>query len=108
VSSGRVIYLAAGERREVEVPCGRTLMQAAVAAGIDGIVAECGGAAMCATCHIYVEPEHLSCLPLMAADEDEMLDCAAAPRTDRSRLACQLAMTPELDGIAVRIPESGP
>lgn len=89
----------------VEVPPGVSIMQAATGAGIDGIVAECGGCLMCATCHVYVEPGFASALPDLGPDEDEMLECTAAPRTPESRLSCQLVMTAGLDGISVRVPD---
>lgn len=66
-------------------------MRAAVTAGVPGIVGECGGQAMCATCHVLVRPEYLDGLPEISEDEDEMLDCTATPRDEaRSRLGCQI------------------
>ena len=65
-------------------------MRAAVTHGVAGIVGECGGQAMCATCHVYVREEYLDSVPPAAEDEEEMLDCTSAARLDRSRLGCQL------------------
>ena len=45
-----------GARREVDVPVGHSIMEGAVRHGIDGIVAECGGSATCATCHVFITP----------------------------------------------------
>ena len=64
-----------GVRREVEAPAGTTLMEAAVDNDVQGIVAECGGACSCATCHVYVEPEWAERLPPPEPQEDGMLDC---------------------------------
>src|SRR5437588_12774616 len=80
-------------------------MLAATRHGIDGIVAECGGNLMCATCHVYVDEVWLDRLPARAADEDEMLDETACPRKHNSRLSCQLVLDEELDGIVVALPE---
>ena len=52
-----------GEATEVTVEEGTSLMRAAVTNGIEGIVGECGGQAMCATCHVYVRPEFAGQLP---------------------------------------------
>nr|HAQ94239.1 ferredoxin [Afipia sp.] len=52
-----------GTTSQLDVPEGWSLMQAAVKNGIDGIVAECGGSCVCATCHVYVEQERLTELP---------------------------------------------
>jgi len=88
-----------------DVAPGTSLMRAAVLHGVAGIVGECGGQAMCATCHVYVREAYLDALPAMAEDEDEMLDCAVAPRDDdRSRLGCQLVLGPGLDEIEVDVP----
>ena len=88
-----------------DVPEGTSLMQAAVDLDIDGIVGECGGNAMCATCHVYVAPEVLSLLPAMADDEDEMLRCTTSERRPNSRLSCQIRATADLGGIVVDLPD---
>lgn len=95
-----------GSERRLEVQGGTTLMHAAVSNGVEGIVGECGGQAMCATCHVYVRPEYLNELPGPDEDEDEMLDCTTAERTDRSRLGCQIQVGAGLDAIVVDIPEA--
>ena len=81
-----------------------SVMQLAIAHGISEIVAECGGNAMCATCHVYVDDQWIDRLPAMTADEDSLLDGAAAERRPSSRLSCQLKLTPELDGLVLRLP----
>lgn len=66
---------------------------------------ECGGMAMCASCQVYVESEHM----LTEASEDEMamLDQAFFVKNN-SRLGCQIHMSPQLDGLIVRLaPENG-
>lgn len=95
-----------GNKENIEVPTGKRIMQAAVGAGVDGIVAECGGQAMCATCHVYVDLAWLDKLPEMTDDEDEMLDDTVSARTSESRLSCQIPVTDQLDGIVVRLPET--
>jgi ferredoxin, 2Fe-2S len=102
----RAIYVNPDDsREELDIDVGTSLMQAALAHGLDGIIAECGGSAMCATCHVFVDEADLGRLPDIQPDEDEMLDGTAVPREHNSRLSCQLVMSPELDGITVRLPE---
>jgi 2Fe-2S ferredoxin len=91
-----------GVSKTLEVRAGTTLMEAAVDNDVEGIVAECGGACSCATCHVYVDPEWLEKLPPREPQEDGMLDCVL-DRRESSRLSCQIVMTPELDGIVVRV-----
>lgn len=93
-----------GAETTVETDVPASLMHLAVTNDVPGIVGECGGNAMCATCHVYVAEGDLDRLPEMDEDEDEMLDGTAAPRTDRSRLGCQLVLGDLLDGITVEIP----
>lgn len=98
---------AEGRTYTVDVADGTSVMRAAVTESIPGIVGECGGQAMCATCHIYVRDAYLDILPEMGEDEDEMLDCTVSPRDpQRSRLGCQITVTADLDGLEVDIPES--
>jgi 2Fe-2S ferredoxin len=102
----KIVYLHPdGSRDVLDVPEGTSVMRAAVAHGVDGVVAECGGSAMCATCHVYVDPSDAERLPGVSDNEDEMLDCTACPREPGSRLSCQLVLTSALDGLVVRLPE---
>ena len=94
-----------GTEQGMEAPEGVSLMQAATGAGVAGIVAECGGQALCATCHVYVDAAWAECLPAPLAAELEMLECTAAERRPTSRLACQIALTAALDGLVVHVPE---
>ena len=97
---------ATGAQRTVQAQPGQSLMQAAIAANAPGIEGDCGGLLTCATCHVYVREPWLQQLPPMVADEDNMLDFAAAERRPNSRLSCQIALTPELDGLVVDLPAS--
>jgi 2Fe-2S ferredoxin len=93
-----------GKSECVDIGDGETAMQAATRHGLDGILAECGGNAMCATCHVYVDDAWLARLPGMADDEDALLDGTAAERRPASRLSCQIKITPELDGLVMTLP----
>ncbi|RYG07802.1 MAG: 2Fe-2S iron-sulfur cluster binding domain-containing protein, partial [Burkholderiales bacterium] len=68
-------------------------------------IGECGGAAMCGTCHVLVAEPWVDCLPPMSQNEDDMLECTAVPRQANSRLSCQLRMTDELDGLELSLPD---
>ena len=89
----------------VDADIGNSAMRAALAHGLDGILAECGGSAVCATCHVYVDEAWLAKLKPVGADEDELLDGTASERLPNSRLSCQIEMTSELDGLVLRLPE---
>lgn len=93
-----------GQRIKIDAKPGQSLMQAAVAAGIDGIEADCGGLMTCATCHVHVAPSWRDRLGAPDSDELAMLDFTAAPRSEGSRLSCQIRLTPELDGLTVELP----
>jgi 2Fe-2S ferredoxin len=94
-----------GQHERVEASDGESAMLAATRHGLDGIVAECGGNAMCATCHVYLEEAWLARLSPMGDDEDALLDGTAAERLPSSRLSCQIKLAPELDGLVLRLPE---
>jgi 2Fe-2S ferredoxin len=94
---------ASAPRRSISGQSGQSLMRAALAAGIDGIAADCGGVLSCATCHVVVAPEWAARLPAPGADEDAMLEMTAAPREPNSRLSCQIVLAPELEGLVARV-----
>jgi ferredoxin, 2Fe-2S len=95
-----------GARQVLDVPVGTSVMRAAILNGVEGIVAECGGEMMCATCHVYVEEAQLKQTPLQSDDEKAMLEFTASDRRPNSRLSCQLVVTPEMDGLVVHLPET--
>ncbi len=100
----KVVFLQPdGVRREVEAPAGITLMEAARLNGIAGVVAQCGGACACATCHVYVAAAWFDRLEPPEDMELGMLETAWEPR-ENSRLSCQVQLTPQLDGLEVRVP----
>jgi 2Fe-2S ferredoxin len=96
---------ADGKSDRVETSGDESAMQAATRHGLDGILAECGGNAMCATCHVYIDAAWLARLSAMADDEYALLDGTTAERLPNSRLACQIMITPALDGLVLRLPE---
>jgi ferredoxin, 2Fe-2S len=96
---------ASGVSRKVEVPVGMSVMQAALNHKVDGILGECGGNCMCATCHAYVEPPFLDQIPAAKENEKFMLSIAAEGPGSNSRLSCQIKMRDDLDGIVIRLPK---
>ena len=103
----RVVFIQpSGESHTVDVASGTSLMTAAVKHGVDGIIGECGGVCMCATCHIYVREEFLAKLPPIKDTEEAVLEVTNAERLPNSRLSCQIKMTPDLDGLTVEVPPS--
>ncbi|MCB1397728.1 MAG: 2Fe-2S iron-sulfur cluster binding domain-containing protein [Rhodobacter sp.] len=95
-----------GSERSADVPAGRNLMEAAVAANIPGVIGECGGTLSCATCHVYVDDAWRAKVGGPGDFEEAMLDVTEAERTEASRLSCQIEMTEALDGIVLRVPEA--
>jgi ferredoxin, 2Fe-2S len=81
-------------------------MRGAVYSDIPGIVGECGGACSCATCRCYVDEAWLAKVggPATGAERD-LIEASEGEVKPNARLACQIAMTPELDGLIVRLPE---
>ena len=102
----KIKYIAHdGGETVVETDTGTSIMKAAVDNGVEGIVAECGGAMSCATCHVYFDAEWSEKLEQPQKMEKEMLEFVIEPHPT-SRLSCQIKMTDELDGIVVHLPES--
>lgn len=95
-----------GRSTTLEGADGDSVMQTAVSKGVTGIVGECGGSAMCATCHVYVDPAWLDKLEPMLSTEAEMLECTSSERRLESRLSCQIRLGAQLDGLVLRLPES--
>ena len=102
----KIIYQTQdGTRHEVEVENGYSVMEGAINNNIDGIVAECGGACACATCHSYVDEAWIEKLNEMDDMEDSMLD-AAFERKANSRLTCQIEVSDKLNGLVIHVAEN--
>lgn len=94
-----------GSASDVDATVGHTLMETAVDNSITGMVAECGGACACATCHAYIADDWLGRLPEMDDMEDAMLE-SAMDRRANSRLSCQIEVTDALEGLTVTIADN--
>ncbi len=93
-----------GAEHVVDVAAGMSVMQGAVANSVRGIIAECGGACSCATCHVYVDPAWVDKIGPKSVAEAALVEdvCGAQPN---SRLSCQIKVTDAMDGLIVRVPE---
>jgi 2Fe-2S ferredoxin len=96
--------LSDGSEKAVDGSVGDSLMETAVDHGIAGIIAECGGGCSCATCHVYIAPDWFPRIAPAEAFETTMYEFAHEPR-DTSRLSCQIALTEDMDGLRVEVPE---
>jgi 2Fe-2S ferredoxin len=94
-----------GNETAVDATNGESVMEAAINNDIEGIVAECGGACACATCHVYVDPAFRALTGEASEMEQAMLDFTEDV-TENSRLSCQIEVSDELEGLRVTTPES--
>ncbi|MFA7553854.1 MAG: 2Fe-2S iron-sulfur cluster-binding protein [Spongiibacteraceae bacterium] len=94
-----------GVNTEVTVESGTNLMQAALNNGIDSIIAECGGACSCATCHCYIDDAWFDKVGQAEEMEQEMISYALNPEAN-SRLSCQVVVTEDMDGLIIKLPEN--
>ena len=92
-----------GERIDTEAENGATVMETAIINGVPGIVAECGGACTCATCHVYVDESWRETVGGPSRMEEDMLDFAFDVK-DSSRLSCQIKVNDNLDGLVLHVP----
>ena len=83
-------------------------MQAAIDNGVTGIVAECGGARVCGTCHCYLDEPWLSASGEQEEDEKMLVEFSENYRQESSRLSCQIEVSKALDGMVVKLPVSQP
>lgn len=94
-----------GVEHQVEARVGESVMQAATENMVPGIVADCGGSCVCATCHAYIDDTWLDRLRPAESLESDMLTCVN-DRRPNSRLTCQIKLTDAMDGIVVHVAEN--
>lgn len=91
-----------GQKYVLEADNGLTLMEVIRDAGMDELLALCGGCLSCATCHVHIDPDFLDLLPAMSNDESDLLD-SSEYRNERSRLSCQISIDDKLAGLHLEI-----
>jgi 2Fe-2S ferredoxin len=102
----KIVYIDyEGVEREVDAAVDDSLMQTAKNNSIPGIDAECGGACVCATCHVYIDLAFRDCVGSPNPAEAEMLEFVAGLQPN-SRLSCQITVTDSLTGLIVRTPKT--
>lgn len=99
-----IVVTREGEEREIDGEAGLSVMEVIRDAGIDELLALCGGCCSCATCHVHVDPAFADKLPAMSEDENDLLD-SSDHRNESSRLSCQIPFADALDGLKVTIAE---
>ncbi|MCS6760974.1 MAG: 2Fe-2S iron-sulfur cluster-binding protein [Candidatus Devosia symbiotica] len=100
----KIVYVEPiGNAIETEAVNGSTVMETAIINSIPGIIAECGGACTCATCHVYVDGAWTKTVGGPSMMEEDMLDFAFDVK-ETSRLSCQIKVRDELNGLIVHVP----
>lgn len=94
-----------GDRTESEVANGLSVMEGALAGGVSGILAICGGSCACSTCHAYVDDAWIEMVGSANEIEESTLELAT-DRRPGSRLTCQIVMRPELDGLIIQVADN--
>ena len=102
----KVIYIDVdGERHEADVSNGSSVMEGAIANGVEGILAICGGSCACSTGHGYIDDAWVDRVGPPNEIEESTLELASDRRTG-SRLTCQIPMRDELDGLVVHVADN--
>jgi len=96
-----------GTRREIAGKTGVSLLKLIRRAGVEELVAQCGGSCVCATCHVYLTLRHGTETPSAGSGENRML-ATASHRQVNSRLACQIKFDDTLAGMEIRIAPEAP
>lgn len=91
-----------GSEQALSAEPGTSLMEAIRNAGVDELLALCGGCMSCATCHVFVDAEHGAALPERSSDEEDLLE-GSEFFEPRSRLSCQVPVSELLDGARIEI-----
>lgn len=103
----KVTFISAdGTSQTHDAKEGLSAMELARNNGIADIVAECGGAMACATCHVIVDEAWAEKVGAASEGEADMLEFASSEAQPTSRLSCQIPITEALDGLILHLPET--
>ncbi|ELR15659.1 adrenodoxinlike ferredoxin 2 [Acanthamoeba castellanii str. Neff] len=91
-----------GTEIPLEAPVGKSVLELAHDNKID-LEGACEASLACSTCHVILDKEYYDKLPAPVEEEEDMLDLAFG-LTETSRLGCQIIISPELEGIRLKLP----
>ena len=100
----KVNFIRDTETLSVDVPVGRTIMEAAKELDLREIPADCGGCCACGTCHVYVDDVWLDKLKIKENSlEQSLLEYEQDYKEGISRLACQIQLDDSLNNVTVKL-----
>jgi 2Fe-2S ferredoxin len=91
-----------GRDIEVDARSGLSLMEN-IRSLPRSVEAVCGGMCACATCHVHVDQPWIGRLPPRRYEERVMLTTSRSFDVERSRLSCQIVVTPALEGLRITV-----
>lgn len=101
----KITFIAADNQEyQVEAATGQTAMDAALDNMIPGIDGDCGGVAACGTCHVYADAQWLAKIGTANPGIEQDMLALTDNATANSRLACQITLGDEHDGLILRMP----
>lgn len=100
----KIIFEIDGKDVELDAEEGLSVLEIAHKYNID-LEGACEGSLACSTCHVIVDEGFFSKLPEASEAEEDMLDLAFG-LTSTSRLGCQIIITPEMEGLRLRLPSA--
>ena len=98
----KIIFRSNGVDTAVDAQNGETLLEVATKAGVE-LFGGCGGAGVCGSCHVYISNEHLPKLNDATFEEQDLLEALPNGKVN-SRLACQVVISDECNGMVVELP----
>ena len=100
----KVNFIRDTETLSVDVPVGRTIMEAAKDLNLREIPADCGGCCACGTCHVHVDDVWLEKLKIKENSlEQSLLEYEPDYIEGVSRLACQIQLDDSLNNVTVKL-----
>ena len=93
-----------GNEKVIDAADGLSVLEIAHQNDID-LEGACEGSLACSTCHVIVDEDQFDKLPEPTEDEEDMLDLAFG-LTHTSRLGCQIIITPEREGMRLKLPSA--
>jgi 2Fe-2S ferredoxin len=92
----KIVFKSKEREQLIEASVGDTILEAAQKNGIR-LFAGCRGAGVCGTCHVNLDRDTDA-----SSEERDLLEVVSSGQN--SRLACQVIISKEFDGMVVTIP----